>query len=189
MDNRHPHDLLVVSSPGAVPKWLPGAAVSQLSAWPLFDYCAMAWPKYLQDIGTVGGCDDGILRSLRRFVDSYKLPGGGNYGVWLQKYAANYVPKTGQTWTMLPPLHLAAGRGWLAVVQIILDNDKKDLETQAGESLCTLLLPACVYKQEPVVRYLLQRGAEPSPGNARALLNRFLPNMSESIRKLMTDAL
>jgi hypothetical protein len=65
--------------------------------------------------------------------------------IWLQQFAPHYVPKLGQTWKMLSPLHLGAGRGWVSIVQLILSHERKELNSVAGESQVTPLLRAGFY--------------------------------------------
>lgn len=161
-----------------------------LPKWPLFDYCAQAWPEYVEILSARRiKLFEMTKQSIRRLLDSHKVPGNGNYGLWLQKYAARYVPKVGQNWTMLPPLHLAAGYGWLSLVQLILEGDKKDLDAMGGESRLTPLFRACCYHQETVVRYLLSVGANPAPQDATTKFKFVLSQTSPQISQLMIDAL
>ena len=155
-------------------------------SWPFYDYCAQAWPHYVEKLSAAGYNLNAIERSyIRRLFKSAENQEGGSYRFWLQEYAANYVPKQGQAWTMLRPLHLAAGHGWLSLVQLILATDKRDIDTTSGETLLTPVLRASVYRHVDTVRCLINAGANPAletdKPNVKYLSQYFSPEVSKLI--------
>ena len=163
-----------------------GSNSLQKHLWPLYDYCAQAWPHYVEELSAKGSDLDGWhMARFRRLFESAKTQDGGSYRIWLQQYAPKYVPKQGQAWTILPPLHLAAGRGWLSLVQLILATDRKDIDAIEGENGLTPILRAAVYCHIRIVHCLINAGADPAPQAVRQNIDSHFKRMPSHIRQLI----
>ena len=136
----------------------------------------------------MGRLSEQNVKVIRRLLDSYKLPNGGNYGFWLQRYAENYVHRTQQSWTMLSPLYLAAGRGWLGLLRLILAYNIEDMDTLGGQTCWTPLLRACCYGEEQFVRELLDAGANPVPEEVVARVDLLMDSLTPGTQQLMNNA-
>jgi ankyrin repeat domain-containing protein 50 len=136
----------------------PWTLSQEYREWPLFQTARDYWPKHINDAGP--DLPESTKNLIQRFFDSRHKPNGGQYSVWI----ASFIPDA-STETILntPPLYYAASFGMVTVVRMLLATMlKSEIDIKGGRTISTPLHAACYRRHLPVVKLLLEAGADPN---------------------------
>lgn len=133
----------------------------------LLEYVAQCWPLHAeQDL------EESDMKLIRSFLDTYKLPRGGNFSSWTQCLLGDV---RGKNVEKTQPLYYAASYNLLPVVRVLIDgnnNDKDgddvekiDLDAPGGRGGATALNIACFRGHYEMAKILLEAGADPRKGD------------------------
>ncbi len=129
--------------------------------WPLLDYAAHIWGQHVRAIGP--DIPQPLQSRIREFFATSKLPGGGNFGAWVQVLLRS-APT--QAVEMTQPLYYAASFGLTSVVRTLIETDKDlNLESCGGRHGSSALHVAAYRGHYDVVELLLEAGADPRAEN------------------------
>ncbi|KIV86025.1 hypothetical protein PV11_01667 [Exophiala sideris] len=128
---------------------------SRRQNFPLLDYTAQYWGLHASFATENEG------RLAEKFFSTRALPGGGNYGAWVDCLYHNdmeslyhYLPDT-------EPLYFAASFGMAPVVRHLLSKSTPpDLERMGGRFGSTALQVACFRARKEVAEILVAAGAD-----------------------------
>ena len=129
------------------------ALSARLRQLPLLEYIKSTLWEHLFCVDVNGP----LQPLLSRFLDSQRLPGGGNFGAWVQTF---YRQTRSSVMEETTGLYFAAREGVLQLVKMILSVDgTKDLEKPGGRNRCTPLHVSAWAGYTSVVSELLAAGA------------------------------
>ena len=135
----------------------------------LLEYVAQCWPQHTeQDL------EPSDMKLIRSFLDTYKLPRGGNFSSWTQCLLGTVRKKDIKD---TQPLYYAASYNLLHVVRVLIDGRNKDkegcdtenmidLDASGGRGGATALNIACFRGHYDMAKILLEAGADPTKGDA-----------------------
>ncbi len=133
----------------------------RLKDWPLLDYAAHIWGLHVRAIGQ--DITHSLQTRIREFFATSKLPGGGNFGAWVQVLLRSAPSETVE---MTQPLYYAASFGLTSVVRTLIETDKDlNLESCGGRHGSSALHVAAYRGHYDVVELLLRAGADPRAEN------------------------
>jgi hypothetical protein len=128
---------------------------------PLFQTAQDYWPKHINAARL--DLPESTKNLIRRFFDTRHKLNGGQYAVWV----GSLIPDSSVT-TILntPPLYYAASFGMTTVVQALLaTTPKSEIDIKGGRGISTPLHVACYRQHLPIVKLLLEAGADPNSFN------------------------
>lgn len=137
----------------------------QLGSHPFLEHCVTYWPNY------VGGSKDNphfildsiTMSALQAFLNTSKLPKGGNFSFWVGMLIPN---ESIEVIRSTQPLYYAASFGLTDVVRTILDTENNiDIDVLGGRAKASALHVATYRKHIDIMKLLLERGANPDLPN------------------------
>ena len=133
----------------------------------LLEYVAQRWPLH-----TEYDLEPSDMKLIRSFLDTYKLPRGGNFTSWTQFLLGTVRGKDIEN---TQPLYYAASYNLLPIVRVLVDGsdnnkdggdtDKVDLDAPGGRGGATALNIACLRGHYDMAKILLEAGADPTKGD------------------------
>ena len=131
----------------------------------LLPYAAQYWPLHTEE-----ELEPQDMRLIKSFLDTYKLPRGGNFSSWTQ-YLLGSTRKKDIEHTQ--PLYYAASYNMLPIVRVLIESrnntadatEKVDLDAPGGRGGATALNIACFRGHYEVAKALLEAGADPLKGD------------------------
>lgn len=136
----------------------------RLDGWPLLRYTSYTWQKYTKVMAWPSSTARKQMEdALQRLFTTFSLPGGGNFGSWVQIHLPRHLHYNK---CLSHPLYYAARAGSDELVNmIVLVEGKGVLELQGGSRHSTPLHVASAYGHTKTVRLLLDHGANPNERN------------------------
>ena len=172
------------------PAFSSGCCVDQaefnqrLDDWPLLSYIGETLFVHIE----LADINDPELRKLiLRLFETHRLPGGGNFGTWVQAF----IPDTVFNIESSTPLYYAARAGFVLVVRLILRTQgTEDLEKLGGVYGCTPLHVASWAGRAEVVKELLSAGANAKETNfdGRSGLYWAVQDGNHLVERMLRDA-
>lgn len=153
-----------------------------------FDYCAQAWPIYVSLLSDRTGSWRREQERDSAFIDSQKLPNGGNYGIWLRKHAST-CPKKGKFARCYPHFTWQQATYGYHLLNKFWPTIRENIDTLAGETCLSPLSRALCYDHKSVVRCLLNASANPVAEGLAIPSNNYLSCASPQILPPMMYAL
>ncbi|KAE8381438.1 hypothetical protein BDV26DRAFT_278821 [Aspergillus bertholletiae] len=156
----------------------------RLKEFPLLNYASMTWGQYCGLHVPVGfALENSELDEIMAFFATCALHNGGNFRSWVQVLIPEAA--TGEAWST-EPLYYASSFGMTHVVERLIKSGIK-LDSPGGRHDATALTVASYRGQHPVVKMLLEAGADPNLNDCHGVTSLGWATRKESARAFQSS--